>query len=149
MTFVPRITVWHRKACQVMTNSDLEGQIFLSHPHMNNGFFFLPTIKYRKKIDNYVMIVSLKSEPTCKLINSISGSPLLISSLPGTASGTHVESLGKPYNSTSVLEALPDTLDIKRHSPSILYLLYPPPKLCLWWGILFSRCPSVRNILFF
>ena len=27
--------------------------------------------------------------------------------------------------STSVLKALPGKLDIKRHSPSILYLLYP------------------------
>ena len=22
--------------------------------------------------------------------------------------------------------------------------IYTPRKLCLWWGILFSRCPSVR-----
>ena len=27
-----------------MTNGDTEGQIFLSHPHTNNGFFFLFTI---------------------------------------------------------------------------------------------------------
>ena len=26
-----------------MTNSDLEGRIFLSYPHTNNGFFFLLT----------------------------------------------------------------------------------------------------------
>ena len=25
----------------MMTNSDPEGQMFLSYPHMNNGFFFL------------------------------------------------------------------------------------------------------------
>ena len=25
---VPRITVWHREACRVMTNGDPEGQIF-------------------------------------------------------------------------------------------------------------------------
>ena len=31
-----------------------------------------------------------------KLINRISGSHLLISSLPGSAFRTHVESLGKP-----------------------------------------------------
>ena len=30
----------------MMTNGDCEGQIFLSHPHKNNGFFFLLTIKY-------------------------------------------------------------------------------------------------------
>ena len=33
---VKRITVWHHKACRVMTNGDLEGQIFLSHHHRNN-----------------------------------------------------------------------------------------------------------------
>ena len=27
-----------------MTNGDHEGRIFLSHPHMNNGFFFLRII---------------------------------------------------------------------------------------------------------
>ena len=43
---VPRITDWHHKACRVMSNCDPEGQIFLSHPHMNNGFFFLLTTKY-------------------------------------------------------------------------------------------------------
>ena len=44
--YVPRITVWHHEACQVMTNGDPKGQIFLSQPHMNNGFFFFLTIKY-------------------------------------------------------------------------------------------------------
>ena len=44
---VPRITVWHHKPCRVMANSDPEGRIFLSHPHTNNGFFFLLTIKCR------------------------------------------------------------------------------------------------------
>ena len=29
-----------------MTKSDPEGQIILSHPHMNNEFFFLLTTKY-------------------------------------------------------------------------------------------------------
>ena len=43
---VPRITVWHHKACQVMPNVDCKGRLFLSHPHTNNGFFFLLTIKY-------------------------------------------------------------------------------------------------------
>ena len=68
-----------------------------------------------------------------KLINRIPGSRLLISSLPGSALRTHVESLGKPRDvnkrsqsrramSTCVLKALPGKLDIKRHSPSILYI---------------------------
>ena len=41
--YIPRITVWHHEACEVMTNSDSEERIFLSYPHTNNGFFFLPT----------------------------------------------------------------------------------------------------------
>ena len=52
----------------------------------------------------------------------IPGSRLWISSLPGSASRTHVELLGKLAMSTSILEALPGKLDIKRHSPSILYV---------------------------
>ena len=70
-------------------------------------------------------MASLKSEPTsCLLINRIPALRLLISSLPGLASRTHVESLDKPPDSTSLLEALPGKLDIKRHSPSILYLYF-------------------------
>ena len=47
------------------------------------------------KIENYVIIASLKNETMGKLINRIPGSRLLISSLPGSALRTHVESLGK------------------------------------------------------
>ena len=46
---MPRITVRHHKAC------NREGLIFLSHLHMNNGFFFLLTIKY--------LILCLKKAP--------------------------------------------------------------------------------------
>ena len=42
-----RITVWHHKACQKMTNGDPEEWIFLSYSHPNNGFFFLLTIRYQ------------------------------------------------------------------------------------------------------
>ena len=38
---IPRITDLHHEACRVMTIGDHEGQIFLLHPHMNIGFFFL------------------------------------------------------------------------------------------------------------
>ena len=48
------------------------------------------------KIKSYVIIASLKSETMGKLINRIPGSPLLISSLPGSTLRTHVESLSKP-----------------------------------------------------
>ena len=50
------------------------------------------------KIENYVIVASVKSESVGKLINRIPGSGLLISSFPGSALRTHVESLGKPRN---------------------------------------------------
>ena len=43
-----------------------------------------------------IKIASLKSSTMGKLINRIPGSRLLISSSPGSALRTHVESLGKP-----------------------------------------------------
>ena len=58
-----------------------------------------------------------------KLINRIPGSRLLISNLPGSALRTPVESLGKPRDVNMRSQLLPGKLDIKRHSPSILYLL--------------------------
>ena len=57
-----------------------------------------------------------------KLINRIPGSRLLISSLPGSALKSMLNRSASLAMSTSVLKALPDKLDIKRHSPSILYL---------------------------
>ena len=57
-----------------------------------------------------------------KLINRIPGSRLLMSSLPGSALRTHVESLGKPRDVNNVLKALPGKLDMKRHSSNILYI---------------------------
>ena len=47
------------------------------------------------KIDHYVIFASVKSEQLGKLINRIPGSRLLISSLPGSATRRHVESLGR------------------------------------------------------
>ena len=52
----------------------------------------LMTLNQAKNKKKYVIIASLMG----KLINRIPGSRLLISSLPGSASRTHVESLGKP-----------------------------------------------------
>ena len=40
---IPKIAVG---ACRVMTNGDPEGQIFLSYPHTNNGFFFWLTTDF-------------------------------------------------------------------------------------------------------
>ena len=48
------------------------------------------------KIENYIIIASLKRETRGKLINRIPGLSLLISSLPGSALRKHVELLGKP-----------------------------------------------------
>ena len=56
-----------------------------------------------------------------KLINRIPGSRLLISSLPGSALRTMLNRSASLAMSTSLLKALPGKLDIKRHSPSILY----------------------------
>ena len=50
------------------------------------------------KNDDYVIIASLKSETTGKLINRIQGLIILISSLPGSALRMQVESLGKPHD---------------------------------------------------
>ena len=47
---------------------------------------------------------------------------LLISSLPGEASRTLVESRGLPSDITSILEAKPGKLDIKRCEPGILFI---------------------------
>ena len=56
------------------------------------------TLNQHKNKKKYVMIASLKSETMGKLINRIPGLRLLISSLPGSALRTHVDSLGKPRN---------------------------------------------------
>ena len=62
----------------------------------------------KKKRYKYVIIASLDSEYACKLINRIQGSRLLISSLPGLALRTRVESLGKPR-------------DVNKHSQSLAW----------------------------
>ena len=56
----------------------------------------LMTLNQNKNKKNYVIITSLKSETMGKLLNRIPGMCLLISSQPGSALRTHVESLGKP-----------------------------------------------------
>ena len=61
---------------------------------LNDVAYEAQSTKNRKLRHN--CYISLKSETICKLINRIQGSRLLISSLPGSALRTHVESLGKP-----------------------------------------------------
>ena len=60
------------------------------------------------KVENYVIIASLKSETMGKLINRIPGSRHLISGLPGSALRTHVESIGK-------------SRDVNKHSQSLAW----------------------------
>ena len=55
-------------------------------------------LNQRAKINIYVIIAILKSDPIGKLINRIPGFTLLMSNLPGSASRMHVESFGKPHN---------------------------------------------------
>ena len=58
------------------------------------------------KIENYAIIASLKSEIMGKLINSIPGLRLLISSLPGSALRVLVESLSNPRDVNNRPESL-------------------------------------------
>ena len=92
--------------------------------HTLNLFKDIDDVEIIVNINNYIIVAILKSGSIGKLINRISGLCLLISSLPGSASRMHVESFGKPRDSTSVLETLPGKLDMKRHSPTQACILY-------------------------
>ena len=63
-------------------------------------------LNQHKKIENYVIIASLKSGTIGKLINRIPGSHLLISSLPGSALRMLVESLRKPHDVNKCTQSL-------------------------------------------
>ena len=54
--------------------------------------------KNNTKLENYVIITSLKSETMGKLINRIPGSCILVLNLPGSALRKLVKSLGKPLD---------------------------------------------------
>ena len=57
-----------------------------------------------------------------KLINRIPGLRLLITSLPGSGSEHLLNRSACLAMSTSILKDLPGKLDIKRHSPCVLYI---------------------------
>ena len=59
-----------------------------------------------QKNEKYVIIASVKSERMGKLINIIPDSCLLISSLPGSALRTLVESLAKPHDVNKCSQSL-------------------------------------------
>ena len=65
-----------------------------------------PMTLNQQNIENYVKIASLKSETMGKLINRLPGLRLLISSLPGSALRTHVESLDKPRDVNKCSQSL-------------------------------------------
>ena len=62
------ISVWHREACRVMTNSDLLRRILLSHPNTRVFFLFTITLsiilKDSKKFLNMVEMRSKHDEVT-------------------------------------------------------------------------------------
>ena len=60
---------------------------------LNDGVNYIESIR---KIDSYVIIVSLNSKSAGKLINRLPGLRLLISSSQSSALRTHIELLGKP-----------------------------------------------------
>ena len=59
-----------------------------------------------QKLKNYIIIPGLGCETLGKPINRIPGLCLLISSLPGWALRTHVESLGKPRDVNTPSQSL-------------------------------------------
>ena len=83
------------------------------------------------KIEIYVIVASLKSETMGKMINRAPGSRCLISSLPGSALRTHVESLGKARDVNKRSQSLAGKLDIKSHERSILYLSVTSHTYCI------------------
>ena len=66
------------------------------------------------------------------VLNSIPGSRLLISSLPGSALRMVVELLSKPRDVTKPSQKLTGKLDIKRNSPCILCLLAKSSPILNW-----------------
>ena len=72
------------------------------------------------EIGSYATHARLNIKTMGEQINRIPGLRNLISSLPGSASRRHVESLCKPCDVNCVLKVLPGKLDMERHSPSIV-----------------------------
>ena len=118
---------------------------------------FLNDVAYdaelKQKIDNYVKIASLKSEPMFNriLINRIPGLRLLISSLPGSASRTHVKLLSlaipQEFSKTCLVNLISkDThqvISIYLHMPHRLSLIYlPHHQVSLVWGVFLPLCLS-------
>ena len=78
-----------------------------------------------QKNENYIIIASLKSETMGKLINRIPGLRLLISEV--YQAGLQERMLNRRASlamSTSILDALPGKLDIKRHSVTRSFLYF-------------------------
>ena len=69
-------------------------QVMMTLHFLNN--FANDAESINTKIENYIIIASLKSETMDKLINRMPGLHRLILSLPSSVLKRHVESLGKP-----------------------------------------------------
>ena len=98
----------HWRHCVVSLSKNINPSLVLVQPRKTRPFITERLLMGRKESNQ---------------INKLPGSCLLILSLPGSTSRTHIESLSKPRDSTSVLEALPGNLYIRRQSPSILFIL--------------------------
>ena len=115
--------IWFQTVCKSYQQRTLGGKELTAFSKNS----FRSTFSKWRWIDTKSIITSYslvwRVNQLSKLINRIPGSSLLISSLPGLASRMHVKSLCKPCNVNKCsLKALPGKLDIKRHSPSILYI---------------------------
>ena len=74
------------------------------------------------KIENYVIIASLKSEKMGILINRIPDSRLLISSLPGSALRKHVESLSKASRCQQAFSKLCLVILVSKDTHLVFYI---------------------------
>ena len=43
----------------MMTTDDCEGWLFVSHPHKNNGFFFLPNFMFERRLQEVPKYVEM------------------------------------------------------------------------------------------
>ena len=97
-----------------------------------NKYFFLKKHLYPCLRDIGILIfIKITQNTRC----------LLISSLPGKAFRTLVESRGLPSDSTYVFENEPGKLDIKRRKPAILFISLPI-------GSLYKLATMTLNYLF-
>ena len=105
---------------------------------VNITLLFWMTWSIDTKIDNYIILTSLKSESTCKRINRIPGLRLDIKFTRLSFENAYwIARQASRFNKRS--QALPGKLDIKRCSPSILYVPHLGSHACNMYGQLSSE----------